>query len=145
MATIPPPAAIKAIKREAPDDDEPLNLEKPPKRQAVHARDTLQINGTTLSQEPATISEARLRGRSSEELIEVILHQQSIHSQQVAELKGQYATLNQQLNEMKATLSAFFTANVAALHSITQVGLASRVDTLSSSLSLTLTEIAVDT
>ena len=113
-------ATMKAIKREAPDD-EPMIVENPMKRRAVESHDTPQINGAIPSHRPALVTEDQLRGKSSDELVQVVLQLQSSYSEQVADLKGQYATLSSQLNDLKATLAAFFTANLAALQSLSKV------------------------
>ncbi|ORY61721.1 transcriptional activator of glycolytic enzymes-domain-containing protein [Pseudomassariella vexata] len=63
---------------------------------------------------PNMVSEDQLIGRTPDQLIETILRIQAQHQQYVANISAQYDTINQQLNELRGSLAAFYHGQAAS-------------------------------
>ncbi len=68
------------------------------------------------------ITRDQLRGRGPEDLAELILQMQSRYSRQLAALSAQYEAVNQQLLDIKKSISTYFSAQSTAMEAAATVG-----------------------
>lgn len=107
------------IKRQS-EDEEPFDTNRSPsKRQVVEA--TLSKGQASTLQGPSESTEPQLYPKTQGELISVIHEMKASHAQQVADLKGQYAVVSQQLEQLKNLLNTHLTSQMTAIEYVQSV------------------------